>query len=335
MTDTLAARPVPLSRVWSGRDIIAEDVEGDDLGDVVNLHADASAWWVLPRQGAGVGAHLREAARALDLDELAVHDLTAEDGRAKFEDLPNTSRLVATNAVTVDRDTVDLAAQPLSMIVTDRALICLVDRSASNLDPARLLAERSAQLAEGGLELALQLVVNEVLKTYEVAVEWLQDETEALSDVLFEGKPFTRDQQIRAFRLRRALGGLRRLTEPMLGVMKDLGDSRPADAPATRRWKVLEEQHSRVATTATGLTEALRSMFETSLSLADLRMNEVMKQLTSWAAIIAVPTLITGFAGQNVNFPLDGTATGFWLYLALQLVSSVVLYVWFKRKGWI
>jgi len=86
-------------------------------------------------------------------------------------------------------------------------------------------------------------------------------------------------------------------------------------------------------------TESLRDMvsalFETNLSLQDSRLNNVMKKLTSWAAIIAVPTLVTGFVGMNVNFWFSGTGIGFYLYLALILVSAIALYVVFKRKSWI
>ena len=36
-----------------------------------------------------------------------------------------------------------------------------------------------------------------------------------------------------------------------------------------------------------------------------------MKKLTGWAAIIAVPTAITGFYGQNVDYPGLETVGGF------------------------
>ena len=60
-----------------------------------------------------------------------------------------------------------------------------------------------------------------------------------------------------------------------------------------------------------------------------------MKRLTGWAGIVAVPTLVTGFAGMNVSFPLDGTAAGLWLYFIVMLVAVVVLYVIFRRKDWV
>jgi CorA-like Mg2+ transporter protein len=53
------------------------------------------------------------------------------------------------------------------------------------------------------------------------------------------------------------------------------------------------------------------TIFETNVSLQDARLNTVMKKLTGWAAIIAVPTAITGFYGQNVPYPGFGAAAGF------------------------
>jgi magnesium transporter len=77
------------------------------------------------------------------------------------------------------------------------------------------------------------------------------------------------------------------------------------------------------------------SIYETSLSLADARLNSVMKKLTSWAAIVAVPTAITGYFGQNLKFPGYGTGAGFAVSLALIVVLCAGLYVLFKRKGWL
>ena len=86
-------------------------------------------------------------------------------------------------------------------------------------------------------------------------------------------------------------------------------------------------------------TESLRDMvssvIETNMSLADTRMNLIMKKLTSWAAIIAVPTAITGYFGQNVPFPGFGTTAGFWGSLGFMVVLAVILYVIFRRKEWL
>ena len=64
------------------------------------------------------------------------------------------------------------------------------------------------------------------------------------------------------------------------------------------------------------LRDVVTTMFETRLSLADARLNQVVRKLSGWAAIIAVPTAVTGFYGQNVPYPGFGQWWGF-------VVSSV------------
>ena len=52
---------------------------------------------------------------------------------------------------------------------------------------------------------------------------------------------------------------------------------------------------------ATEWTESLRdlvtSILETNLTIQGNRLNIITKKVTSWAAIIAVPTLVTGSTG--------------------------------------
>jgi magnesium transporter len=60
-----------------------------------------------------------------------------------------------------------------------------------------------------------------------------------------------------------------------------------------------------------------------------------MKKLTAWAAIIAVPTAVTGFYGQNIPYPGFGTHWGFWTSVGIMLAIAVALYSLFRRKDWI
>lgn len=336
----MATRPAPVCRVWSRSRIIAEDLTGEDLSDVLELHSDASAWWVLPREEHYGAAELKDVARALDLDELAIKDLLAEDRRAKFETIGQ-ARLVITNAAVLDRDRAQLSAVPISIIATDRALICLVESSTS-FRPAQLLLGHEEQLTTGGVEAALQIVMEAIIRTYEEVVQWLEVSSDQLANVLFEERPLDKPEQLRAFKLRSALSQLRRLTDPMRVVMNDIVERPPTTAKSKtrntsvdRRWKLLAEQHDRAANATDALREALASVFDTSLALADVRMNQNMKKLTGWAAIIAVPTLVTSFVGMNVRFPLVGSVLGFWFYFAVMIVAGVVLYFLFRAKDWV
>src|SRR4029077_1465773 len=90
---------------------------------------------------------------------------------------------------------------------------------------------------------------------------------------------------------------------------------------------------------ATEWTESLRDLvttiLETNLTVQSNRMNVITKKVTSWAAIIAVPTFITGFYGMNVPYPGFGRAAGLEVAFAIMVVSAAVLYLVFKRNDWL
>ena len=60
-----------------------------------------------------------------------------------------------------------------------------------------------------------------------------------------------------------------------------------------------------------------------------------MKKLAGWAAIIAVPTAITGWFGQNVPYWGFSEPAGVWLSTGLIVVCVAILYAVFKRQDWL
>jgi magnesium transporter len=64
-------------------------------------------------------------------------------------------------------------------------------------------------------------------------------------------------------------------------------------------------------------------------------MNIITKKVTSWAAIIAVPTLITGSYGMNVPYPGFDSEWGFLVAMITMVVAMIVLYRAFRRRDWL
>ena len=60
-----------------------------------------------------------------------------------------------------------------------------------------------------------------------------------------------------------------------------------------------------------------------------------MKKLAGWAAIIAVPTAVTGWFGQNVPYPGFAEPFGMFQSIAAILIGSVGLYLLFRKYDWI
>ena len=63
--------------------------------------------------------------------------------------------------------------------------------------------------------------------------------------------------------------------------------------------------------------------------------NEITKELAVWAAIIAVPTAVTGFYGQNIPYPGFGRHSGFITSCIIMIVLAGALYWLLRRNDWL
>jgi magnesium transporter len=85
-----------------------------------------------------------------------------------------------------------------------------------------------------------------------------------------------------------------------------------------------------------GIRDILSSALDAHLAVVSNRLNVVMKHLTSYAAIILVPTLIAGIYGMNFHtLPELTWRYGYAYALALMFGSSTLLYWMFKKRDWL
>ena len=85
-----------------------------------------------------------------------------------------------------------------------------------------------------------------------------------------------------------------------------------------------------------GMDELLTSILQASLARTSMADNEDTRKISAWAAMIAVPTLITGLYGMNFRYmpELDWR----WGYPAVLLVIvgvCLLLYRGFKKNNWL
>ena len=72
-----------------------------------------------------------------------------------------------------------------------------------------------------------------------------------------------------------------------------------------------------------------------ALTTTSVQQNDDMRKITAWVAIVAVPTAVTGFFGQNVPYPGFGETSGFIASIALMVIIAVTLYIAFTRRHWL
>ena len=90
---------------------------------------------------------------------------------------------------------------------------------------------------------------------------------------------------------------------------------------------VIEFYQTRTSTQTTVAAEKVAS--------TGVQQNDDMRRITAWVAIVAVPTAVTGFFGQNVPYPGFGSRAGVIASVSLMLVMALVLYLVFRHKKWL
>jgi magnesium transporter len=137
--------------------------------------------------------------------------------------------------------------------------------------------------------------------------------------------------------MRRALVKFHRLAVPLREAVSGLmrREHQAIDDTLDPYFQDVYDHVLRVTESTEALRDLVSTIVETNLSLRDYRQNQVMKKVTSWAAIIAVPTLITGYYGMNVPYPGFARDWGAWISAALIVVVSGALYALFRRREWL
>ena len=159
----------------------------------------------------------------------------------------------------------------------------------------------NADLLRKGSPALLHELLDVVVEGHFDAIQQLDDAVESLEDGLFDDTGSNRTIQRNTFRLRKELVELRRIVLPMREVVNTI---RRSDTTERDGWyDDLYDNVIRAAEWTESLRDMITTVFETNLSLQDARLNIVVKKLTGWAAIIAMPTLVTGWYGQNVPYP--------------------------------
>lgn len=272
----------------------------------------------------------------LGLHELAIEDVRDRGQRPKVDHYPEHLFVVAYSLV-MDDASEQLVAHELNVFVTHNALVTVRDDEGFDIDAVVARWDGAPNLVGNGVAFLLHGVLDYVVDSHFAAIQELDALIDGLEDQLFDDVTTDAQLQRRTFALRKDLVQLRRLVLPMREVVntlmrRDLTVVPDAMAP------YFQDVYDHVLR-ATEWTESLRDLLsnilETRLTVRGNRLNVIMKKVTSWAAIIAVPTAVTGFYGQNLPYPGYQTAWGVWMSIGVMVGASAGLYVLFKVKDWL
>src|SRR5688500_1315111 len=130
---------------------------------------------------------------------------------------------------------------------------------------------------------------------------------------------------------------MRRLVVPLRDVLDRLLEQPAVVTPPLQPYyRDVLDHLLRAMEFADNIRELLGAALEALISQVSIRLNQVMRQLTAWASIILVPTLIAGIYGMNFDhMPELHWALGYPFALGLMAVAATALFVMFKKREWL
>jgi magnesium transporter len=276
-------------------------------------------------------------AEEFSLNPLAVEDATTERQRPKLDHYDD-HIFVSLYDVTLDEDTGELHPQELAVFASERYLITVRKSPGYSMDPILARWDENENLAKYGVGFLMWGLLDVVVDGHFQTVQQLDEKIEGLEELLFDPNQTGTAVQRQSFELRKSLVRIRRVVLPTREVVNALmrRENALVDEALIPYYQDVYDHVLRAADWTDSLRDLVSTILETHLTIQGNRMNEIMKKVTSWAAIGAVPTIITGYYGMNVlTFPHGGTHSGGYVALALMAVIVAGLYVMFRKREWL
>lgn len=196
----------------------------------------------------------------------------------------------------------------------------------------------SPSACQRGAAYLLHQILDQMIDNYAPVLENLDGYLTRLEDSIFESKKDDNRILAEIMRLKRSVTNLRRTSSKQLNVLYRMshGEFDLISEHMLPFYRDVYDHLLRISDLSETYRDMTGALMETYLSVQSNRMNEVMKTLTIFSAIMLPLTVITGIYGMNFeNMPELKTRNGYFVVLGLIgcIIAAMLLYFW--RKGWL
>jgi magnesium transporter len=275
------------------------------------------------------------------LHPLAVEDAVYAHQRPKLDRYDDAVFMVLKTATYVAHEELTATSEVVGtgevmVFLGEHYVITVRHGEHSELTELRQRLEDQPDLLALGPSAVLYAVADHVVDLFVEVAGSVEEDVDELEASVFS--PERTDDIGRLYQLKRELMQLRRAVSPLEIPLQKLADRQIDTIPDAMRsyFGDVLDHAIRVRDQVNALDELLTSILQASLARTSLADNEDTRKISAWAAMIAVPTLITGVYGMNFQFmPELGWRYGYPMVLLLIAVVCSLLYRGFKRNGWL
>jgi magnesium transporter len=277
---------------------------------------------------------LRRVGEMFGLHELALEDASDSHERPKIEEYEG-SLFVVLRTTRYDDAKEEVEFGEIDVFVGRGYAITVRHGEASELAPARRRLEDRRELLKGGPASVLWAIIDKVVDDYQPVVDGIDNDIGEVETEIFQRGS---DATQRIYFLKREVIEFHRAVSPLLAPLEGLEYGARPEIPDDLRnyFRDIHDHARRVDEQVRGQRELLTSILEANLALLGVQQNAVVRAISAWAAIVAVPTFLASIWGMNFeHMPELAQTWGYPAALGLMAVAVVVLYRFFKRIEWL
>ncbi|WP_245690802.1 magnesium/cobalt transporter CorA [Sinosporangium album] len=278
-------------------------------------------------------------AKVFDLHPLAVEDAVNAHQRPKVERYGDSLFVVLKTLAFLDNAdegaSSDIIAAGEIMAFVGRDFVVTVRHGEQcPLSEVRARLESKPELLGRGATGVLYAVADHVVDRYLHVADLMQQELEEVEATVFASVS-SRDIG-RIYQLKREMIDMKRAVTPLVAPLATLAQRRQIPSDMRDYFRDVVDHLTRVCEQVELSNELCNSVLQAALARSNALVNEDMRRITSWVAIMAVPTMIAGIYGMNFDhMPLLRSPYGYPVVLAVIVVVCALLYRGFRRNGWL
>jgi magnesium transporter len=272
--------------------------------------------------------------------EFGLHDLAVEDARKAHQrpkvELYGDSLFVVLRTAQMGPDR-HIEFGETHFFVGVNFIVTIRHGSSVSYTEVRARCENMPQLLGKGQGFVLYALMDFIVDQYFPVVDEMEQELSAIEEKVFKEKP-SRETTEHIYQLKRELLEVKRAVNPLIDICNRLMrfDIKSVSEETRPYFRDVYDHVVRINEMVENTRELLSTAMEANFSLISISQSDVSKKFAGWAAIIALPTMVAGFYGMNFNFiPEAQWKYGFYSVILFTAAACLILYLFFKRSGWL
>jgi magnesium transporter len=278
---------------------------------------------------------LADVAKSFGLHHLAVEDAVKAHQRPKLERYEDSLFLVLKTLWYVDEDDA-VETGEINMFVGHDFVVTVRHGQGSQLQSARAFLESRESVLTHGPSAVVYAVCDTVVDGYVAVAAELEVDVDEVEESVFS--PARTNDSVRIYTLKREIAEVRRAVMPLREPMRRFAESL---VPGIEKesgpfFRDVLDHLNQIADTVETLDSLLSTAFDAHLARVSVQQNNDMRKISAGIGLVAMPTLVAGVYGMNFDhMPELGWVVGYPFALLLMVLSSLGLWVFFKKSGWL